>query len=83
MKVVLRERELPISGQRFAGCEEAGLFARADVGQVAFGEVVIADQFRAVDEIAQHRFDVGKVRSSRGEPSRRPVRPVATDDDVG
>jgi hypothetical protein len=48
---------LPGCGQRLAGGKCSGLDPIADARQVAFSHIMIADEFRAVREIAHHRAD--------------------------
>src|SRR5437764_10623369 len=51
---------LPVCGQRLASGKCSGLDPIADARQVAFGHIMIADQFRAFREIGQYRADRAK-----------------------
>ena len=51
---------LPVCRQRLTSGKCSGLDPIADARQVAFGHIMIADQFRAFREIAHHRADRAK-----------------------
>src|SRR4030095_4531156 len=51
---------LPVCGQLLARGKCSGFDSIADARQVAFGHIMIADQFRAFREIAQDRADRAK-----------------------
>src|SRR5262245_52406428 len=56
----MRLGDLPVCGERLARGKCSGLDPTTDVRQIAFGHIMIADQFRAVSEIAYHRADRAK-----------------------
>src|SRR5262245_16409029 len=56
----MRVGRLPVCGQRLASGKYSGLDPTADARQVAFGHIMIADQFRAFREIGPYRADRAK-----------------------